>query len=279
MSHSINKFTLIFAALSVLGISYYYASTSLRNSVHRTSGSVTGNGSCGYAKIDEFRRKGWLKEYRDPPFRKVSAVESNAVAEAFSQVREAYVAENPDDMALRMSEIPDIVMNLSPETYYAVVRDFFKTVDNQFLRVRNLREFRTVDECRGYLNMNLAAARFLGGLEIRRQRTVCDMSVIECRTYRTLCRYKEEFHSRGDDELESCVDSFLKEWISQIESPKGFTRLRVFQMLALQFSAHGKPTCTEPELMAFARMYAKELIQAGYTPEWLKEFGSDEEAE
>ena len=126
-----------------------------------------------------------------------------------------------------------------------------------------------------YLQLNVAAALFLGGAYARRQYFESS-SHVECRTLYCLKQYEAKFEKEGKAELRDVAAKALSFWIAWIESPNGFTRryahrkVRDFDYIRLV-----KPefTLTRKQAMSNAYAYAKTVLsKSGYTPSWLSEF-------
>lgn len=208
------------------------------------------------------------------PLRRVlSNVESNAVARSFDRITEAYTNGQIEAMRDLSAQMPGVITNVINWHYIEFIRVFSNLVDKEFLTVSMLYDFNTKDECCYFMDRNLLAVRIMGELCLRRQDYSGMLPRIDKEAFRQLVRYKEKFHKEGRIDCEECVDRRIAEWIAQIESETGFTRMYMKHQISVQHYLVEQRGWTIERLLNAIRHEADGLIRAGYTPKWLdKEF-------
>ena len=193
----------------------------------------------------------------------------------YAEVAQAY--DNRDAMAmhLAMLKLPQINDQQTWQWAPDVDSSFYSAFTRTFLFAKKPSDFDSPVQFTEYLQLNVAAALFLGGAYARRQYFESS-SRVECRTLYCLKRYEAKFEKERKAELRDVATKSLSFWIAWIESPNGFTRryahrkVRDFDYIRLV-----KPefTLTREQAISNAYAYAKTVLsKSGYTPSWLSEF-------
>ena len=132
------------------------------------------------------------------------------------------------------------------------------------------------EEFAEYVNLNVAAAIFLGNAYAR-QKSFEFSAHVECNTLQRLKQYEAKFDKEGKTDLKAIATKALSFWIAWIESPNGFTRqyARWLIFANFEYARRVKPelALTHEKAMNLAYNYAKIFLsKSGYTPSWLSEF-------
>ena len=136
--------------------------------------------------------------------------------------------------------------------------------------------FDSPEEFAEYVNLNVAAAIFLGNAYARQQDFEFSAGV-EHLTLQRLKQYEAKFDKEGKTELKAITTKALSFWTAWIESPNGFTRQCAHRMVRANsdYARLVKPelALTREKAMSNAYTYAKIVLsRSGYTPSWLSEF-------
>ncbi len=137
-----------------------------------------------------------------------------------------------------------------------------------------LPEFDSCADFESYMRCSLEVAWFYASLNGRR-RDFGAQETIECWVYKRLIQFREKFRKDAKVELENSVEQFIRELEDQIESPGGYTRRAIRNLIIynLDFpeALLQRHESTRTNVVAMGRGYAEGLVRAGYKPKWLDE--------
>ena len=225
--------------------------------------------------MEEARNQAILEEFRRD-WRSLPEGEKARVIGIYNEVAQAYA--NRDAMAMHMSmlKLPQINDQQTWRWAPDVDSSFYSAFKKAFLFAEKLSDFNLPEQFAEYLQLNVAAALFLGGAYARRHNFEY-ASRVECRTLRHLKQYEAKFDKEGKAELKSVATKALSFWIAWIESPNGFTRQYAHCIVRenSDYARIVKPefAVTRERAMKHAYNYANILLtKSGYTPSWLSEF-------
>lgn len=210
-------------------------------------------------------------ECLDPTWRVLSENEHNSVAKSFERINRAYTNGQLEVMRTQMFQMPGAVTNAINWHYTELARVFSKSVDEEFLGLKRLYDFGSVEDCNRFMSVNLLAVRFLGEVHLRRRDYSGALVRADRNALRQLQRYKEKFHREGLLEFESCIDKFIAEWTARIDAADGFTRMYMRHQIGVQYFLVTQKGWSQERLLDAIRHNADGLIKAGYKPKWLDE--------
>jgi len=217
-----------------------------------------------------------IRDQYEPRREYVSPQVQADLSKAYGEIACAYTNNDVKALKVAIEKLPKINDYLSWEVGPRVESPLAGAFDAEFLRTDHLKSFRDCAELERYLRVNLEVAMFYGKLYGRRKSFVA-MSMIEPLTYRRLQAYKEKFAEGGHhNDMESVVQKFIEEWIGQIESQSGFTRVAARQIILMN-TQHTEAICPgrglpKEKARLMGRNIAESLVRCGYTPKWLKEY-------
>lgn len=127
-----------------------------------------------------------------------------------------------------------------------------------------------------YLETERALLCLYGDVNSRRKSYGHVYATLEAGYYRRLRRLREIFKTSGHPDLVACVERFISEWVEQVESPNGYTRILAEYYLAIEKETAYMAmidnnidwqSCIRGVVVSSAGF----LVRAGYTPKWLSE--------
>lgn len=212
----------------------------------------------------------------------LSQAECETLKSKYAELAQAYERRDTNEIRRIIGEFPATNDDLAwsakreAEAPLAVFRRTFLFADETL-------DFSDASEFVRFIRSGLEVARFYAALYGRRKNFLAQAD-IEPQVYSLLRRYKEKFHAEARADLEELADRFLSEWIRQIESPDGFTRLgirwEVLRATRLADVVNPGDRITSEGAVRMARAIAGALVKVGYTPKWLdEEWGNAERQE
>lgn len=228
-----------------------------------------------------FRSAASAMEVLNPPVSYYpTEIESNALAQAFKEIAEAYTNGSLSALIERMSAVPTVITNVAQSVFVEVLRPLCTSFGECFSVVRqvrvkgkvvslksNVRDFTDVKEFDDFAKRNIEVTRFLGEIEIKRGAASGYLVYLDKQVLKSLNKYREKFRNEGKSDLVARADDFIRQWHEQIESEKGYTRSHVRFQVKLQMSG-GR---SRASAVAFARHFVAGIVAVGYTPKWLDE--------
>lgn len=212
------------------------------------------------------------ERYQPAPRIALSADQRTDVAKTFENLLHAYTNGQYTAMRTVMETIPAVVTNMPERDFSEAVNPLRTALKSRFLFADDLQPFAGADDFEAFARLNLDVIRFLGDIYIRRGGNSRLPLVSESQTLKQFMRWKDLFHQQNDLDGERVADTFIAEWVGQIESDNGFTRRYMRFQVNLQRSLVQEGKMTLDELSHYVKSYADGLIRLGYTPKWLSEF-------
>ena len=202
----------------------------------------------------------------------------NAVESVFEGIIAAYEKNDVDGMKAQMAQLPDAVTNMTQESVVNPIFGAVRALDKRFLFLDGLNEFSEVKDFEGYCRASIDLAVFLGNLFLKREDYDSPVAQFDFRVLKQLQRYKARFREQARADLAQSADRFIGEWERQIESEDGFTRQYMWYQVDLQWPSYHDGSWSLDRLSAWAKQFADDLVNLGYTPKWLSEFNDLSEA-
>lgn len=221
--------------------------------------------------------------YRDPflvpPTRRRLEDGRRAVLEPiFEELARAYTDCRFEVLCDWAKKLPNMVMDIADGDFREVAKPVLRIVDDLVLLdvgkpvsiplqaedfVRNMKT-----EC--------ALLRLFGEMRVKRKDLGTVFSLLESARYKRLVRFRDKFGGEGRRDLEACAERLVSEWIEQIESPNGYTRILAEYYLAIEKeTAYMAMIDNDIDWQSCIRgvvvSSAGFLVRAGYTPKWLSE--------
>ena len=217
----------------------------------------------------------------DPGYVGVSCDEKINLIGIYCDIAQAYSNRNVMAMRTSMLKLPQVNDHLSWQFSPEIERPFYSAFGEAFLLLKKIFDFDSPEQFAEYVNVNIEAALFFGGLYARRK-AFESSSHIETLTLERLRQYEAKFKKEGKSELRDVAAQALSFWIAWIESPGGFTRQYAHRIVRANFEYARivKPefAMTRERAMKHAYICAKLLLsKSGYTPSWLSEFQTNED--
>lgn len=218
------------------------------------------------AVIAEFRRD----------WRSLPEDEKARIVGIYKEVAQAYANRDAVAMYMSMLKLPHVNNQQTWQWGPDVDRSFNTAFKRAFLLAEKLLDFDSPEQFTEYVELNIAAAIFLGNAYAR-QRSFEFSANVECNTLQRLKQYEAKFDKDGKTELKAIATKALSFWIAWIESPNGFTRQYAHWLIFANFEYARlvKPelALTRENAMKGAYTCAKLFLsKSGYTPSWLSEF-------
>ena len=218
------------------------------------------------AVIAEFRRD----------WRSLPEDEKARIVGIYKEVAQAYANRDAVAMYMSMLKLPQVNAQQTWQWGPDVDRSFDAAFKKAFFLAEKLTDFDSPEEFAEYVNLNVAAAIFLGNAYARQQDFEFSAGV-EHLTLQRLKQYEAKFDKEGKTELKAITTKALSFWTAWIESPNGFTRQCAHRMVRANsdYARLVKPelALTREKAMSNAYTYAKIVLsRSGYTPSWLSEF-------
>ena len=212
----------------------------------------------------------------DPGFVGVSDDEKARMIGIYCDIAQAYSNRNVMAMRTAMLKLPQVNDHLSWQFSQEIERPFYSAFGKEFLLARKPSDFDSPEQFEEYVNVNIEAALFFGGLYAKRKGFEMS-SHFETLTLERLKQYEAKFDNEGKSDLRDVAAKALSFWIAWIESPNGFTRQYAHWIVRANFDYARivKPefALTHEKAMERAYNYANILLtKSGYTPSWLSEF-------
>ena len=225
--------------------------------------------------MEEERNQAVIAEFsRD--WRSIPEDEKARIVGIYKEVVQAYANRDAVAMHMAMLKLPHVNNQQTWQWGPDVDRSFNTAFKRAFLFSGKLSDFDSAKQFVEYVELNIAAAIFLGNAYAR-QRSFEFSANVECNTLQRLKQYEAKFDKEGKTELKAIASKALSFWIDWIESPNGFTRQFAHWLVFANFEY---ARLVKPEL-ALTREKAMEgaykcaklfLSKSGYTPSWLSEF-------
>ena len=181
---------------------------------------------------------------------------------------------NEDLLAIRtsISRLPRVDRLLHWQVAEGLKSSFVGVLNASFLRIRELRDFGTVEAFDRYATVSLEAARFYGESEIRRKYYDFPIAV-EYLTLKVLQRYIKKFQDEGREDLAKAAERYRTFWIARIDSLDGLTRQcawheKEYNTIFIR-AIRPERALTDEQGLLQARQTARGLINSGYRPRWL----------
>lgn len=222
-----------------------------------------------------------VTEMYAPPWEFPSAEEACDLTSIFKDIVVAYTNEDLRAMRKCISCLPRIYYRLQWQAANGFETHFLGVLNDSFLRIKKLRDFSCVEDFDRYAEISLAAARFYGESDLRRN--CFDFPIaVEYLALKVLQQYKEKFLAEGRKDLADAADRHIDEWKTRIDSADGLTRQCAW--LCLKYNTvyiralRPERAMTDAEGRVQARQYVRGLLSNGYRPRWLEdEFPCSEE--
>lgn len=226
-------------------------------------------GGCGDAVV----RSAMLDRPVDKP---TSDSERAMLKASYDEIVKAWLSGRSDEMMQWESRLPAMAEKMRDEDVKKAGAIFFGMLFNEFaVKDAPLRDFDSGAQFNLWMRSNLAAARLYGKVCVARKNFSGFNSVLEAKVLARLRGYKEKFAKSGMQGLESSADAFIAEWIAQIESKEGFSRLAALHWMEYSrtwgYDSSGNKQPWETLRDRAIMQGAASLIKAGYTPKWVKE--------
>ena len=225
--------------------------------------------------MEEERNQAVIAEFRRD-WRSLSEAEKTRIVGIYKEVAQAYANRDVVAMYMSMLKLPPINNQQTWQWGPDVDRSFNTAFKRAFLFSGKLSDFDSAKQFVEYVELNIAAAIFLGNAYAR-QRSFEFSANVECNTLQRLKQYEAKFDKDGKTELKAIATKALSFWIAWIESPNGFTRQYAHWLIFANFeyARRVKPelALTRENAMKGAYTCAKLFLsKSGYTPSWLSEF-------
>ena len=222
-----------------------------------------------------------LAEFRRD-WRSLPEEDKARVVGIYNEVAQAYANRDAMGMLMSMLKLPQI--NDKQTWHWApdVDGSFYAAFTKTFFFAKKPSDFDSPEQFAEYLQLNVAAALFLGGAYARKQ-DFESSSHVEYRTLYCLKQYEAKFDKEGKAELKAVATKAISFWIAWIESPNGFTRQCAHWLVRTnsEYARLVKPelALTRERAMSNAYVYAKTVLsKSGYEPSWLSEFAVKQSA-
>ena len=211
-----------------------------------------------------------VKRYVPP-----TAEEMRTYLQIVGDIVTAYSNGQEKAMYEEVARFPKSVYDLRGNDHHKVVHPLKQAWCHGRIRLREdgLKEFASAEEFEHAMRVSMALARIYGRFIVDSGFAVdCDLMTIESETLESLQKYTDKFAREGRADCLRATERLLAEWIAQIESSNGFTRvcMRTQEQRLRHFVEIGEATAGE--LRRDLRKGAYQLQRfCGYTPKWLDE--------
>ena len=205
------------------------------------------------------------------------------VAQAFHDERHDMLEAWRKTLPGRVESIPNAAS--CDDLFNQFTRPFHHAIFKEFVWRESgmLRDFQTKGELERYLKTSFAAVRLLCDMYGRRKSYYGPFGILEANVLTKLKCYREKFDRSGRKDLSELVEKAMCQWTEQIESTNGYTRISTSAYVDVMARQWGRKR--ERELNGDTRTWAdvlklsievgaKNLIGAGYIPQWIDDFKS-----
>lgn len=208
-----------------------------------------------------------------PKWRVPSSEEACAARTFFQGLADAYLGGDLDAFRKESRQMPNCVTNLPPELLGQLERPLSRLMYERFLLADDSLDSASEADLAAYLELNLSTVRFLGELLLKRGDGLSDqLPYFERRTLIRLNRLAQNMERTARVGAHACVVRFRDQWISQIDSPTGFTRQYVLSQIDLQWPhISGAGWTAERRYSVIKEGIVAPLMREGHTPAWLDE--------
>lgn len=221
--------------------------------------------------LEILERIGFSNIPRDPPRFSVSDDTVDAVRATYLRLLEAYTNNQVELMRRIEMTMPLAITGMHQSVLFPLSTTFNRMFNERFLWAEDIRTFPNASELDAFLAANIEAARFSGEVLLSRRDFSGNLLVLDKNMYRQLQRYKQRYVDTGCQEMADCVETYVRKWVSQIESKNGFMRKYMGFDLLLQSPHALQGSMSEVDLLKAVRKSADGLVKSGYTPRWLDE--------
>ena len=225
--------------------------------------------------MEEEHNRAVIAEFRHD-WRSLPEDEKARIVGIYKEVTQAYASRDAVAMYMSMLKLPHVNNHQTWQWGPDVDQSFSAAFKRTFLFSEELSDFDSPKQFAEYVELNIAAALFLGNAYAR-QRSFEFSTHVECSTLQRLKQYEAKFDKEGKAEMKAIATKALLFWIAWIEAPNGFTRQYAHWLIFANFEYARlvKPelALTHEKAMEGAYTCAKLFLsKSGYTPSWLSEF-------
>lgn len=214
-----------------------------------------------------------------PPLRRRLEDGRRAVLESvFEELARAYADGRHEVLRDWAKKLPDMVMDVADGDFREVAKPVSCIVDDLVLLDKGAQATTPVraEDFMRRMKTECAVLRLYGEMRVKRKDLGTVFCLLESAQYKRLVRFRDKFRGEGDTDLEACAERLVSEWIEQIESPNGYTRILAEYYLAIEKeTAYMAMTYNDIDWQGCIRgvvaSSAGFLVRAGYTPKWLSE--------
>ena len=211
-----------------------------------------------------------------------AAMRKEELVRALAEVASA--CSNREVAAIRSwtKRLPDKVVDLQELDFQEACRSLYGTVREvmaEFMCAEKLLELKSGDELELQLEYDFSVVRLWGACCVRRKSYGAGFDRIEAEVYRGLKDLQRICHDLGRAEDAEVIGKFVAELTRQIESSQGLTRAVATANVEHHkvWGARIMEECSiswDDVLERAVGIPAKPLIDAGYTPLWVRELKS-----
>lgn len=217
-------------------------------------------------------------ELHDAPVKRYvppTAEEMRTYLQIVGDIVAAYSNGQEKAMYEGVARFPKSVYGLRGDDHHKVELPLARMWCNERIRLREdgLKEFASVEDFEHAMRVSMALARIYGRFIVDSGLTADRYLVsIECETLERLQKYKDKFAREGKSDCLRVTERFLAEWIAQIESNNGFTRvsMRTQEQRLRHFVEIGEATAEVLRRDLRKGVYQLQKF-CDYTPKWLDE--------
>ena len=225
----------------------------------------------------ERREKSLISEERRTEFNALFRDVARAFREERHEQLEAWRRTLPD----RVKDIPNAVF--VDDLFNTYNRPFHDALFKEFVWRESgiLSEFRTKEELDRYLKTSFAAVRLLCDMYEKRKSYLGPFGMLEANVLTKMKCYRKRFGDSGRNDLSEVIDKSISQWMEQIESTNGYTRISTRYYVELmakdwrrkyERELNGDTRTWTESLKSAIEVGAKSLIDSGYSPHWIEEF-------
>ena len=203
-----------------------------------------------------------------------SGTEQDDLSQIYRRIAIAYANGQIGVLRDCSSLLGDRVVEIDRLLYNSMVRVARDSIYQNFLlgrEMKNVGDFPSSEDFAAYLALNIEMVRLLGSSEARRHEPQNAADWMEGILLRRLTEYRQKCLDLGMREYAMVAERFRDEWIADIESEDGLTRLKMRCLLPILRERCKMTGKSEEDAIKGVRSYALCVINAGYTPKWLNE--------
>lgn len=225
-----------------------------------------------------FRRGDEWQAGFDPPVKQYvspTAEEMRTYLQIVGDIVTAYSNGQEKAMYEAVARFPKSVYDLRGDDHHRVELSLALMWCNERIRFRKdgLKEYASAEDFERTMRVSMAMARIYGRFIVDSGLTADNTIVlIECGTLERLQKYKDKFAREGRSDCLQATERLFAEWVEQIESENGFTRVYIRRQdkAGKYFVERGETTAEKMRRCVRGGVYPLQKL-CGYTPKWLDE--------